>query len=66
MANNHKEFKIRVVFVDPSEIPDEDRSRMEEAKKELDKGKLKEMLHNIADDIELNCDLGSSTFTSAK
>ena len=26
------------------------------AKKELDKGKLKEMLHNIADDIELNCD----------
>ena len=40
MANNHKEFKIRVVFVDPSEIPDEDRSRMEEAKKELDKAFL--------------------------
>ena len=33
-------FKIRVVFVDPSEIPDEDKSRMEEAKKELDKAFL--------------------------
>lgn len=40
MANNHKEFKIRVVFVDPEELPEEDKSRMEEAKKELDKAFL--------------------------
>lgn len=40
MANHHKEFKIRVVFVNPEELPEEDKSRMEEAKKEVDKAFL--------------------------
>lgn len=40
MPSHHKEFNIRVVFVDPEDLPEEDRNRMEEAKKELDKAFL--------------------------
>ena len=40
ITHHRPKFNIRVVFVDPEELPEEDKSRMEEAKKELDKAFL--------------------------